>query len=79
MTTMVHAERIRAPILAVAGGRDAIHPPATVRETAKRVGAQLEVASEMSHWLPGEPGWDRIAALCLDWSAAVDVSLAAAE
>jgi pimeloyl-ACP methyl ester carboxylesterase len=79
MTTMVSPERIRAPILAVAGGRDVIHPPATVRETAKRVGAKLEVMPEMSHWLPGEPGWEDVAALCLDWIAAAEPSLAAAE
>jgi pimeloyl-ACP methyl ester carboxylesterase len=79
MTTMVHGERIGAPILAVAGGRDLIHPPATVRETAKRLGARLEVAAEMSHWLPAEPGWETVAALCLDWIAAADATLAAAE
>jgi pimeloyl-ACP methyl ester carboxylesterase len=79
MTTMVRPERIRAPILAVAGGRDVIHPPATVRETAKRVDAQLSVMGDMSHWLPGEPGWEKVADLCLDWIAAAAPSLAAAE
>ncbi len=79
MTTMVHPERIRAPILAIAGGHDVVHPPATVRETARRVGARVEVLPEMSHWLPGEPGWQTVAGLCLDWIAAADSSLAAAQ
>lgn len=69
MTTMVRPEKIAAPMLAVAGGRDAIHPPATVRETAKRVGAQFEMMPQMSHWLIGEPGWRDVAGLCLDWMA----------
>ena len=79
MTTLVRAERIAAPILALAGGRDVIHPPATVRETAKRVGARLEILPEMSHWLPGEPGWERVADVCLGWMAGADTTLAAAE
>jgi pimeloyl-ACP methyl ester carboxylesterase len=79
MTTLVRPERIAAPILALAGGRDVIHPPATVRETAKRVGARLEILPEMSHWLPGEPGWDRVAEICLGWIAGLDETLAAAE
>jgi pimeloyl-ACP methyl ester carboxylesterase len=79
MTTLVRSEQIEAPVLALAGGRDVIHPPATVRETAKRVGARLEVLPDMSHWLPGEPGWERVANLCLSWIAAADTTLAAAE
>jgi pimeloyl-ACP methyl ester carboxylesterase len=79
MTTLARPERIGAPILALAGGRDVIHPPATVRETAKRVGARLETLPEMSHWLLGEPGWERVAKICLGWIAGADETLAAAE
>jgi len=67
MTTMVRASAIRAPVLAIAGGRDAIHPPATVETTAKRLNGEVRVFPEMSHWLPGEPGWDDVAEACLDW------------
>ncbi len=78
-TTLVHPERIAAPILALAGGRDVIHPPATVRETARRLGAHFEVIDDMSHWLPAEPGWEAVAARCLSWIEASEPSLAAAE
>jgi pimeloyl-ACP methyl ester carboxylesterase len=78
MTTLVRPESIAAPILALSGGRDVIHPPATVRETAKRVGAELRVLPEMSHWLPGEPGWEDVADICLGWIAGVEATLAAA-
>jgi hypothetical protein len=32
---------------------------------------------QMSHWLIGEPGWDAVADLCLDWIAATAAPLAA--
>lgn len=77
MTTFARPERIGAPILAISGARDVIHPPATVRDAARRLGARLEVMSEMSHWLIGEPGWRDVADRCLDWLAAAASPLAA--
>ena len=77
MTTLARPERIGAPILAISGGEDVIHPTATVRETARRVGARLEVMPKMSHWLIGEPGWDDVADRCLDWLRAAAAPLAA--
>jgi pimeloyl-ACP methyl ester carboxylesterase len=79
MTTLVRPEQIAAPILAIGGGRDVIHPPPTVRETAKRIGAQLQVMPDMSHWLIGEPGWREVADLCLAWLADAKAPLAAAQ
>jgi pimeloyl-ACP methyl ester carboxylesterase len=79
MTTMIQPEKIAAPVLAVTGGRDVIHPPQTVRETAKRVGAKLQVMPQMSHWLIGEPGWRDVADLSLAWLADAESALAAAE
>ena len=67
MTTSVPPHRIRAPAFAVAGGRDLIHPPVTVRQTAARLGGEVRVFDEMSHWLVGEPGWDQVAEACLEW------------
>ncbi len=66
-TTIVSAQSIRAPVLAIAGGRDAVHPAATVRQTAARLGGEARVFADMSHWLPGEPGWEAVAACGLDW------------
>jgi pimeloyl-ACP methyl ester carboxylesterase len=78
MTTMARPEKIGAPMLAIAGGRDVIHPPPTVSETARRIGAELRVMPQMSHWLIGEPGWRDVADLCLGWLAAQQAPLAAA-
>lgn len=76
MTTLVPPGVISAPALAIAGGRDVIHPPATVKQTASRLSADFHVLRDMSHWLPGEPGWDEVAQICLDWMPA-DAKVAA--
>lgn len=67
MTTSVGS--VGAPALTIAGGRDLIHPPATVRQVAARVGGSFQTFPQMSHWLPAEPGWDAVADACLDWLA----------
>jgi pimeloyl-ACP methyl ester carboxylesterase len=56
-----------APVLTIAGGRDVINPAATVRKTAQRLGGDYRVFDGMSHWLPGEPGWDEVASTAYDW------------
>jgi pimeloyl-ACP methyl ester carboxylesterase len=66
-TTLVPTSGVHAPVLAIAGGRDAIHPAATVRAIAHRLGGETRVFPHMSHWLVGEPGWESVAQTCLDW------------
>ena len=75
MTTSVG--RIKAPSLALVGERDLIHPPSTVNQTARKIGAVTQVFPEMSHWLPGEPGWEAVAEACIDWLDTEDVRTAA--
>jgi pimeloyl-ACP methyl ester carboxylesterase len=70
MTTRVG--KIAAPALAIAGGRDLIHPAFTVRQTAERIGAEVTEFAHMSHWLLAEPGWEAVAQTCLDWLARVE-------
>ena len=41
MTTSVPANRIQAPVMAVAGARDSVSPPASVRQTGTRLGGVL--------------------------------------
>ena len=67
MTTSVPTGAIKAPVFAGVGERDLINPPSTVRQTAGKLGAALEVFPGMSHWLVGEPGWEGVAATCLEW------------
>jgi len=58
---------LRAPCLVIGGERDVVHPPATVRQTASRLGATFIEAPGMSHWLLGEPGWEEIGEIALGW------------
>jgi len=77
MTTSVPTDRIKAAALVIVGARDMIHPPATVRQTAERLGAEYRVFDGMSHWLMAEPGWEEVAQACLDWTAALPAEAAA--
>jgi pimeloyl-ACP methyl ester carboxylesterase len=77
MTTLAQPARIGAPILAVVGEKDVIHPPGTVGETARRLGAQFKVLPNMSHWLPAEPGWREVADLSLAWLEQAEAEAAA--
>jgi len=67
MTTSVQSGSVTAPVFAAVGDRDLINPSSTVRQTAAKFGAQARVFPGMSHWLVGEPGWDKVAADCLAW------------
>ncbi|WP_293682400.1 alpha/beta hydrolase [uncultured Phenylobacterium sp.] len=69
MTTSIGAGPLACPALAIVGERDVVHPVATVRQTAGRIGAALQVMPGMSHWLIGEKGWEDVAALVLEWLA----------
>ena len=69
MTTSAARDKVAAPVLALAGEKDLIHPPATVRQTAERLGGKARVMPGMSHWLLSEPGWETAANTCLDWLA----------
>jgi pimeloyl-ACP methyl ester carboxylesterase len=69
MTTQVDASRIQAEAFACVGDADLVHPPATVRQTAARLNADVRVFPGMSHWLVGEEGWEAVAGACLDWLA----------
>jgi non-heme chloroperoxidase len=67
--TQVEARAVTCPILCFAGARDRVNPPATVRRLARRYGgrARYEELPNHSHWLIGEPGWEKIARGTLMW------------
>ncbi|MET0274960.1 MAG: alpha/beta fold hydrolase [Phenylobacterium sp.] len=67
MTTSVGPGRLPVPALAIAGQHDVVHPPATVRQVADRIGAAYQLMPGMSHWLLGEEGWETVAAHVLRW------------
>jgi pimeloyl-ACP methyl ester carboxylesterase len=69
-TTSAPPSAISAPVLAICGQHDRIHPPPTVTQVAERLGGEIRVQEGMSHWLVAEPGWDAVADACLDWLTA---------
>ncbi|MEI6438959.1 MAG: alpha/beta hydrolase [Alphaproteobacteria bacterium] len=69
MTTSLGIGPLKLPSLVMVGSRDVVHPPMTARMTAERIGAQYLEFPEMSHWLPGEKGWENVAAQAMDWLA----------
>lgn len=65
----VDARKVACPILCLAGASDRINPPETVRRIARRYDgrARYEELPGHGHWLPGEPGWEKIANGALEW------------
>jgi pimeloyl-ACP methyl ester carboxylesterase len=65
----VRARGVTCPVLCLVGSGDKISPPSTVGRIALRYQgrAHLEVLKDHSHWLIGEPGWERVAARAVEW------------
>ena len=69
MTTSLGPGPLGVPALVIAGARDVVHSPAACAAVADRIGATFKTMPEMSHWLMGEPGWERVAESVLTWIA----------
>ena len=71
--TQFDARSVTCPILCFAGARDRINPPATVRRIAQRYRGRCryEELPGHSHWLLGEPGFEKIADRALGWLGSV--------
>jgi len=65
----VRARDVTCPVLCLVGSADKINPPSTVSRIAARYQgrARFEEVKGHSHWLIGEPGWEKIAARALTW------------
>ncbi len=62
-------EKVNCPLLVIAGAKDRITPVAICRKVARRYGdlVRYEELPGHAHWLPGEPGWEKIAQRCMEW------------
>ena len=65
----VHPRDVTVPVLALAGERDRVTPAETVRQVARRYRdvADYVAFDGFSHWLHGEPGWEKIMGVATDW------------
>ncbi|HEY2359414.1 MAG TPA: alpha/beta fold hydrolase [Phenylobacterium sp.] len=67
MTTSVGPGALATPSLVICGSADVVHSPSTGRAVAERLGAAFTAMPGMSHWLVGEPGWEKVAERALNW------------
>jgi pimeloyl-ACP methyl ester carboxylesterase len=76
--TAVDAREVKCPVLCLAGSRDKVNPPATVRRIAQRYRARgvYEERDGHSHWMLGEPGWEKIAERAMEWIGEVSETAA---
>ena len=65
----VDVRKVACPLLFLAGEADRINPPGTVVRAARLYNdrALCETLPGMSHWLPGEPGWEKVCDKVLNW------------
>jgi non-heme chloroperoxidase len=65
----VDARKVACPLLFLAGAADRISPPGTVERAAAlyKDRARCETLDGMSHWLVGEPGWEKVCDRALAW------------
>ncbi|HEY0105217.1 MAG TPA: alpha/beta hydrolase [Rhizomicrobium sp.] len=66
---LVHAPDVTCPILCLVGSQDRINPPSTVKHIAERYRGRAiyEELEGYSHWLVGEPGWEKVAVRTRAW------------
>jgi pimeloyl-ACP methyl ester carboxylesterase len=65
----VDPRRVTVPLLFVAAEKDKLTPPDVVRRAARRfahVSDYVEYKGQ-GHWVPGQPGWDRVADETATW------------
>ncbi len=69
----VDVRKVTCPLLFITGSGDRISPPGTVERTAAlyKDRALYEVVPGMSHWLIGEPGWEKVCDRTLAWLASI--------
>ena len=72
----VDARKVECPLLFLAGETDRISPPGTVERAAGlyKGRASCETLPGMSHWLVGEPGWEKVCDRALAWLAEISRS-----
>lgn len=63
----VDPAKVTCPMLVVGCKLDRITPASVVRKVARRYKADYEEFPDHAHWVLGEPGWERVAGVVLDW------------
>lgn len=67
----VDADRVRCPLLVLAGQDDRFIPCRVAKRIAERYGVTAEILPRHGHMIPFEPGWSEVANYVADWLAQV--------
>ena len=67
MTSSIGAGPLPARSLVISGQADHIHPAASGKLVAERIGGEFLSLPHMTHWMLSEPGWEAVAAAALDF------------
>lgn len=67
MTSSIGAGPLPTRSLVISGQADHIHPVASGRLVAERIGGEFLSLPRMTHWMLSEPGWEAVAAAALDF------------
>ncbi|MFW5775294.1 MAG: alpha/beta hydrolase [Chitinivibrionales bacterium] len=66
--TLVDEKKITCPTLLLGAGKDRLIPPWVVRQIATRYkDAEFHMFPDMTHYLIGEPGWEKVARYLFHW------------
>lgn len=67
--SFVDEKQVVCPVLVISGREDRVIPLNVSRKVAAKYRAQYMEFSNHSHWLIGEPGWEKISQCVVDWIA----------
>ena len=67
MSSSVGSGPLPTRSLVISGEADHIHPAASGRLVAERIGGEFLSMPRMTHWMLSEPGWEAVAAAALDF------------
>ncbi len=73
--TKLDENRVKCPVLIVAGAKDLTVNASVVKAAAKRYKGRADYKefADQSHWLLSAKGWEDVADYCLDWIAKTTV------
>jgi len=64
---LVHAKKVKTPLLVIGAEKDAVISQKAVRDTAKAYGASAEMFPGTAHDVMLESGWEAVAKRILEW------------
>lgn len=67
LASRVDLSKVACPVWCAGGAEDRIVPPAPLRALARALRMEITIYPDHGHWLPSEPGWEKIASDAIGW------------